>query len=266
MNTRKLRKAILTLCSALLLVSLSVGITLAYLTDEDAVVNTFTVGKVGLELTETDVKDRDDTYINEEGEEVPIPSDEYGTVIPDGGRADKTNDYKLYPGRKFVKDPVIDIDDDSDLAYLRVVVTFENGKAADALGLDLSSIFYRETGENIDHMIWGWNETWTDKGVTIPAWSIEKTVVGENVIYTLTANTHVDGATPDIELFDTLKVPETMENSELNLMQDVAMNIQAYAVQADGFNQKETFIENAYAAFEAAWPGTWNVTGDIIND
>ena len=58
MNTRKLRKAILTLCSALLLVSLSVGITVAYLTSTDEVKNTFTVGQVKITLDEAELNDK----------------------------------------------------------------------------------------------------------------------------------------------------------------------------------------------------------------
>ena len=56
MKKSMLRKVLLLACSAVLLVCLSVGATLAYLTSNDTVVNTFTVGKVAITLDETDVK------------------------------------------------------------------------------------------------------------------------------------------------------------------------------------------------------------------
>ena len=49
------RKAILLVLCVILLVVASVMGTLAYLTDTEAVTNTFTVGKVGITLDETDV-------------------------------------------------------------------------------------------------------------------------------------------------------------------------------------------------------------------
>ncbi len=45
-SKRMLRKFLLLTSSALLLVSLTVGVTLAYLTDTDELVNTFTVCNV----------------------------------------------------------------------------------------------------------------------------------------------------------------------------------------------------------------------------
>ena len=55
MKNSKLRKVLLLACSAVLLVCLSVGATLAYLTSTDTVKNTFTVGKVAITLDEVNV-------------------------------------------------------------------------------------------------------------------------------------------------------------------------------------------------------------------
>ena len=44
------RRIALIACSALALVALSVGVTIAYLSDNDTVKNTFTVGSVGIVL------------------------------------------------------------------------------------------------------------------------------------------------------------------------------------------------------------------------
>ena len=91
------------LCAALLVVG-SVAGTLAWLTDDEAVVNTFTVGKVGIELDEAEVNP-DGTLKSEERV--------------------KENEYHLLPGMEYIKDPTIKVDADSDDCYLFVKV--ENG-------------------------------------------------------------------------------------------------------------------------------------------
>ena len=115
MNTRKLRKFLMLLARALLLVSVTVGATVAYLTSTDEVVNTFTVGKVGLTLDELDVDNDTNTndnkeYTDEEGEK---------TI------RDKANAYKLIPGSTYTKDPTVHIAADSEDGVLFVEITNE---------------------------------------------------------------------------------------------------------------------------------------------
>lgn len=102
---KKSKALLLALCAAALSVGATFG-TLAYLTDSEAVANTFTVGQVGIELTETDV-------------------DENG--VKDSETRVKENTYHLLPGRTYTKDPTIYVDDDSEDCYLFVKV--ENGIA-----------------------------------------------------------------------------------------------------------------------------------------
>ena len=52
----KLRRILLTVCSAALLVCVTVGATVAYLTSTETVTNTFTVGKVDITLDEAAIK------------------------------------------------------------------------------------------------------------------------------------------------------------------------------------------------------------------
>ena len=78
-SKRMLRKFLLLRSSALLLVSLTVGVTLAYLTDTDEVDNTFTVGNVEITL-----------------DEASIGADGDATT---GDRV-KKNEYHLLPGHK----------------------------------------------------------------------------------------------------------------------------------------------------------------------
>lgn len=96
----KTRNKVLTLSlSAVLLVAASVLGTMAYLTSTQSVMNTFTVGKVGITLDE---RDTDDSTADTE--------------------RDQANIYKLIPGSEYVKDPTIHMNEDSEDAYLFVTV------------------------------------------------------------------------------------------------------------------------------------------------
>lgn len=105
---KKTRKIIGLVLAAVLLVSVSVMGTIAYLTAEDTVTNTFTVGSVAIVLDEAKV-------------------DENGQKLEGGKRVD-ANTYKLLPGHKYDKDPTIHVDGGSEDCWLFVKV--ENGLAA----------------------------------------------------------------------------------------------------------------------------------------
>lgn len=103
MKKSMLRKVLLLACSAVLLVCLSVGATLAYLTSTDTVVNTFTVGSVEIKLDE-------------------IKTDLYGAAETPATRV-QTNEYKLIPGHEYTKDPTIHVTAGSEKCILFVKVT-----------------------------------------------------------------------------------------------------------------------------------------------
>jgi len=98
----KNKRLIITLGCAVILVLGTAAATLAYFTDTDSAVNTFTVGQVGITLDEADV--------NEAGE---VISEKRVTE----------NDYHLIPGHSYVKDPTVHIDADSESCYVYVEVT-----------------------------------------------------------------------------------------------------------------------------------------------
>ena len=95
------RKALMLILCAALLVSATVMGTLAYLTSQDTVINTFSVGKVEITLTEA--------LVGENGKKI------------DGDRV-KANAYKLYPGKEYDKDPTVFVDDESEDCYIYVTV------------------------------------------------------------------------------------------------------------------------------------------------
>lgn len=95
------RKVLLLVLCLVLVVSATVMGTLAYLTDQTAEVkNTFTVGKVDIDLFET----------NDDGDHV------------------MANEYQLIPGATYAKDPTVEVTDDSEDCYL--FVKFEENNNA----------------------------------------------------------------------------------------------------------------------------------------
>lgn len=96
-------KALLLSLCAVLLVAASVLGTMAYLTSQDAVTNTFSVGSVAITMDESDVDN------STEGE----------------NDRDKANNYKLLPGHQYTKDPIIRVASTSENCYLFVIVKNE---------------------------------------------------------------------------------------------------------------------------------------------
>lgn len=216
MKNLKLRKILLTICSAMLLVCLSVGATFAYLTSTATVTNTFMVGNVKITLDETDVDDSDKDGSTED--------------------RDTANTYKLYPGQTYVKDPTIHIDDASEKAYLGLVITVSNTADADAFFAKYSITNVLDglsTNNNRD-------------------WKVASNTVADNVrTYVLIKNTTISGSTDDIVLFKNIVVPGEATNEEIALLNDVQLGITAYAVQAEGFTSAD---EALHAGFSTVFP------------
>lgn len=100
-----MKKTLTVVIALVLVVVMSVAGTVAYLTSQDAVTNTFTVGKVQITLDEAKV-------------------DVYGKAVTPEERVD-ANSYKLIPGHTYTKDPIVHVGADSENCWLFVEV--ENG-------------------------------------------------------------------------------------------------------------------------------------------
>ena len=103
------KKVLLLALCAILLVGATIAGTVAYLTSQKTVTNTFTVGKVSITLTE-------DKINVQTGEK--LTGSEAGTT-------DKLQNIELVPGREIEKNPVITVSNDSEECYLFVKI--ENG-------------------------------------------------------------------------------------------------------------------------------------------
>lgn len=247
MKNSKLRRALMLVACAAMLVSLSVGATLAYLTAQTGTVtNTFTVGNVKFDESLNDGLDEAD--VNVYGE---LEYEADGTTLK--ARV-KENEYKLIPGHTYVKDPTVHLAAGSESCYLFILV-------------NKTDLKYTATGASTATDIEAANDS-TDGGYKTIANQIAANgwVKVENITNTPTGatlyvyNTKVDtlGTNPkkdfvifkEFKLADNATLPISTDASQLNI------KIKAYAVQADGFSDVmngETVTKSAAAvAWDAA--------------
>lgn len=126
-KTHKMRKVLLTVCCAALLVCVTIGATVAYLTSTATVNNTFTVGKVEITLDEVPVNTAGEVVnADNQTEEEFIKDNPDEVFVPASRRA--SNVYHLLPGHPYTKDPTVHVADDSEDCWLFVKV--ENGISA----------------------------------------------------------------------------------------------------------------------------------------
>ena len=210
------RKVLIIALCAVLLVSISVMGTMAYLTSKDSVTNTFTVGKVAIKL--------DEAKANADG-----------TLVQGADRVD-ANSYKLLPGQTYNKDPMVTVLKDSEKSYIRMTVTVSKAKELDAIfapaGADLLSIFNGYDGA-----------TWLYKGDTDNA---DNTRTYEFWYKEAVAAPDADVALD--ALFDSITVPGSITNAQLATIEGMTITVNAYAIQADGFGTADL----AWAAYPAA--------------
>ena len=121
MKNSKLRRVLLLLACAVMLVSLSVGATLAYLQSQTEVVNNaFSVGRVYITLDEAKVNEYGVPqmavdYDAEAGEWLYSDTDDITTAA-----REHHNEYKLYPGKQYPKDPTVHVYKGSETCYVFV--------------------------------------------------------------------------------------------------------------------------------------------------
>jgi predicted ribosomally synthesized peptide with SipW-like signal peptide len=106
---KKVKKVLLLVLCAALLVGASVAGTLAYLTDTDNATNTFTVGKVEIELKEYQVDQQ--------------------TGLKTDTEVDGLQDLELVPGRTIQKNPFVIVDANSETCWLFVKIENNLGNA-----------------------------------------------------------------------------------------------------------------------------------------
>ena len=244
MNMKTLRKILAAICATALIVCISVGATIAYLTSQDSVANTFTVGKVEINLDEAETND-------------------LGVRTSDTARTETGNNYQLYPGREYVKDPTVTVKANSENCYVvaKVVVTADPetegtmdkirttlgyGDKPQYLGFDQivtggvfeNQTYVASTDEN-------GNATWTNDTYILKQIPHDQ----DNTFYIFFRTMQEKNAADQtLVLFETLDIPETWGNTEIMNLEGLKMDIFAYAVQADGFDDVEEAYSMAFGA------------------
>ena len=177
----KTKALTLSLCAVLLVVT-TVFATMAYLTSQDSVNNTFTVGKVEITLDEAQVND-------------------YGVPTDPAARVE-SNTYKLIPGRTYTKDPTVHVAADSEDCWLFVKV--ENGLVNAEAAKDTT--IAAQMAEN----------GWSLLGETGNIYAYRTTV----------------SAGANITVFGSFTISDDADVADYAT---AAINVTAYAIQADGF-------------------------------
>lgn len=207
------KKIIALLLCAVLLVAGSVAGTLAYLTSRDTVVNTFTVGKVEIKLDEAAVQ-------------------ENGEYVSGHDNRVKTNKYHLLPGHSYIKDPTVTVLANSDKAYIRMKVNvFTMDALKSAMPIDKFPTYYNGDVFLLQNLVTGWNSE---------LWQFESyTADGDNGVYEFRYFAPVDTMDgQDLvldDLFETIEMPETLDNTAIANLAGVQITVTADAIQADGF-------------------------------
>jgi predicted ribosomally synthesized peptide with SipW-like signal peptide len=223
------------------------GTTIAYFTDEREVTNVFTAGNVYISLTEAAVK-----------------SDGMGNLIEDtenprvqGVSIDSTEDAihnygTLYPGKTMYKDPTIkNTGDDPAWIAAKIIVTdgsgdinklygFENSEYIDILEMFSGGLF----AQTMHVGVWKTfeNAYYNDHFAMVQVPDAARGVY-EFYIFVL------DQCEKDeeVELFDTMTISGEFTNSDMQELRELQITVQAFAVQAFGF-------ENVYFAMTGAFP------------
>ena len=257
-RSRKLRKVLLVTCCALALVAISVGATLAYLTDSEGVTNVFTVGHVDIKL--------DEAKVDANGKE----------ITGAGAERVQSNSYHLLPGMVYDKDPTITIEKGSEAAYVvaKIEVTgmsaannpllYTEGDKYGFIGFD--DIVKGGIFDNLLHdavEVEDNTATWVahnDYGTLKLTQTIN--TVGQSYtfyVYFEDAFAKKTDADTPIVLFEELHIPGVWTNEQIAAIGGMNINVSAYAIQAAGF-------DNVYEAFAAGNDTGWAEDYDFDND
>lgn len=193
-------------------------ITFALLTFQtDELINTFTVGQVSLKLDETDV-------------------DETGTPIPNANRV-TGNEYKLLPGKEYVKDPTVTVLAGSEDSYVRLLVTITKAKEIkEVFGADFLPEKY----------VTGWDKA---KWISTSIKENQDNSITYEFRYHKVVNGKVNDKDEDVilePLFTNFTAPGELDAEDLKKIEGLEIKVIGHAIQATGFKT----ADEAWKAFD----------------
>ena len=143
-------------------------------------------------------------------------------TLTETGAVNGQNAYHLIPKNSYTKDPTITLKAGSEDAWIAAKITFSN---KDAYALLSGGVL------NTDAVILEWQG---------------------NVLYVYVKASQE--ATAQIKLFESLIIPETWDNEDMNKLKGMTIDVAAYAVQANGFNDCKSAMATAFAGVFPANP------------
>lgn len=195
MKTRS-KALLLILCAMLLLIASALG-TVAYLTVQDTVTNTFSVGQVNITLDEGSEGSAGKRSMRARSTGAPVDE----------------NDHILMPGHTYTKDHTIHVDAVSEDSYIFVKV--ENGIASYEAASSAEEGGYRTIADQITANGW----TALESAADVYYREYTKSSAGS-----------------DFAVFDTFKIADNANDVESWGSCDAQVAVTAYAVQKDGFD------------------------------
>lgn len=243
---KNVKKILALMLCAVLLIGASVAGTLAYLTSQDEVQNTFTVGNVTIELHEEGEKTRDDETVG--------------------------LDLHLLPGIPVAKEPIVTVKEDSEDCYVRMKVTVDVSEswtddqdAIEAGMIDNSETFVNWANNFANgYLLHDTTDGSDGKGFNTDKWNLFKTEINataKTITYILTYIKNTDNiVTKDTEnntvleaIFNDVNVPTGLTNDQLALLEGMKIKVEVHAIQAEGFDDTEgkTAEQNAWDAFDS---------------
>ena len=213
----KIKRILLTMVAAMLLVAISVGGTLAWLQAETGVVtNTFTVGE-GINI------DLDEAKVYAPGSEPD--GTKFGKVDETVTDRVKANTYKLVPGWTYDKDPIVHLKAVSGDCYLFVKVV--NGIKDIEVAGD-TSIAAQMTANGWNQLVITKEDGSTETVTDVFFYGIDDRTEGDVV-----SNKTEGAADANFPVFATFTI-QNLSSIDATYTGDL-VTIDAYAIQADGF-------------------------------
>ena len=224
-----MKKRIVTVALVVALLATCFGGTLAYLKDSEAQTNTFTTGNVLISLDEQKIGSED--------------------------RTTETQDYKLFPGMTVTKDPTITVDAKSENAWVaaKVTVSAEAVGEKDLLDLigipdteliDINQVADGGLLEKASAAVSNWNGL-SLVHETDDCFIYQAPDTNTWTLYIFMKNAQVKN--DKIVLFEKLTIPTAWDNAEMDVVDTLEINVQAFAVQVNGFADCFTAMTTAFA-------------------
>lgn len=231
---KKLLVALAAFACVVAIVAISVLSTIAYFTSSAVLSNTFTIGNVGITLTESKV--------NSEG-------------VKQEGTTTEGNTYHLVPGTTYVKDPVITVTKGSEESYLFVMIRNDISELEIAKD-DTNAEGETETIEE-QMLANGWKlyTSVSTGSVYIYCGDIGNAQATAGTLQPKGVGSATGGVDVQVSVFQnfTVKVDAKIDKDTYNA---ATIMVRAFAVQTQGFVDKDGkyAYDHAWAALTAAYP------------